>query len=506
MKKTVFCQLNLWKKYFNQKQQIVLFLILLIGLILRVVTALRTQLWRDEIYPLFTSRDNSLLDLLLIRHWDTAHPPLHYIFLHFWQRINYSPFFLRLPSLICSLFTLYLTPVLAKKIFSKNEVFPILALFFSSFSQNQIYFQVVNRPYSFVFFLTIISLIFFLDLLNRERFQLKDILLFSIINFFIFFTDYSGIWLLLSYAFLWFAHLIFYRERREKKINQLIFSGILTTGFFFIPILVPLIANFSQTAYLSRSNLSRFKYGDPIKNNLVFLDVFTGTTPKDTMPSVLPGKNNFLVWSFIKLAYSVAGLVALLKINKKNGLLLLILLTLPILISFSFSLFVYPFFSGENLWFVGLIIVIGIACLTSIIFKKNSILGLLIIIVWFLNFIKSFPGLYFHDPQYDYTSLIRELAKGGNKNKIALVTKDPEWMLVGLKYYNLALGLNVRYKIFNFDELDKLEANSNKIYFIQTMRYYNKGDEEDYYEEAKRLGCRLEEKQIDYFYFAECTK
>src|SRR3989344_3991389 len=128
----------LWKRYFNTREQILLWLILIIGIIARLVIAFQSQLWRDEFYFFDISRTKSIFDLVFQNYWDTVHPSFYYIVIHFWQKISIDPLFLRFPGIIFSFFILYLIPILAIKIFPRNKPFAFILLILYGLSQTQI--------------------------------------------------------------------------------------------------------------------------------------------------------------------------------------------------------------------------------------------------------------------------------------------------------------------------------------------------------------------------------
>ena len=43
-------QLNVWNRFFSKNEQLALAGLVLVGIVLRVINALQTQLWRDEAY------------------------------------------------------------------------------------------------------------------------------------------------------------------------------------------------------------------------------------------------------------------------------------------------------------------------------------------------------------------------------------------------------------------------------------------------------------------------
>ena len=209
-------------------------------------------MWRDEIYIFFTARDNSLWKLITQQHWDTAHPPLHSIFLHFWQMISTNPFWLRLPSLIASFFILYLVPVLAYKISKRYKLFPFIFLYIFSVSLTQISLNIVARPYPFVILLIIISLTFFFTILEEEINNIKLLIKFAFVNWLLVFLDYSAIWLFAVYLVFF---LIYYIFKIGHERLRYVFNGLLLSALCSLTVLPFLFGNFEQSMKLEENIL-----------------------------------------------------------------------------------------------------------------------------------------------------------------------------------------------------------------------------------------------------------
>jgi len=239
----------IWNTYFTWKEQLGLFIFVLLGTAIRGIVAFSTPLWRDEIYIFFTARNNSLWKLVTQQHWDTAHPPLHSILLQFWQMISNDPFMLRLPSVITSFFILYLVPILAVKIYKKNRLFPFMFLFVFVFSNTQISMNMVVRPYPFFILFMIISIILFLDILKSNHiFDLK-LIGFVIVNILLVHLDYSVVWLFFTYAIFFVWYLFF---KPKKLLIKPIFVALVLSALCSLTIVPLLLKNLSTSLELER--------------------------------------------------------------------------------------------------------------------------------------------------------------------------------------------------------------------------------------------------------------
>lgn len=251
----------LWNAYFSLKEQYVLFGLVLLGLAVRTINAIYTPLWRDEIYIFFIARDNSLWKLITQQHWDTAHPPLHSIFLHFWQIVSIEPFWLRVPSLIASLLILYLIPILAVKLNSRYHIFPFIFLFLFSLSHTQISLNMVARPYPFVSLLVIISLIIFLTMIENKKRNNKLLYQFVFTNFLAIQTDYSAGWLFVSYLVFFLIYYILNRKNTHQV--HYIFKGLLFSALVSLTVLPLLLGNLKNSLKLEAHLADKFTITDP---------------------------------------------------------------------------------------------------------------------------------------------------------------------------------------------------------------------------------------------------
>lgn len=254
--KKKFFPLPLWNAYFSAKEQLFLFLLVLVGMTLRIINAIYTPFWRDEIYIFYTARTNTLWQLLTQQHWDTAHPPLHSIFLHLWQLISIEPLWLRLPSLITSFFILYYLPILAISVSRKFKSLPFIFLFLFAISHTQISLNMVSRPYPFVSLLTILSLLVALKLHRQKVVSIKHAIPFIFINVLGFCIDYSFIWLFMTYFFVFIISLI--KDRRDERILVLA-KALIITQIILIPLYLVLYFNLSQSLHLESGARMKFE-------------------------------------------------------------------------------------------------------------------------------------------------------------------------------------------------------------------------------------------------------
>ena len=369
----------LWKRYFNTREQIVLWLILIIGIIARLVIAFQSQLWRDEVYFFDISRTKSIFDLVFQNYWDTVHPSFYYIVIHFWQKISIDPLFLRFPGIIFSFFILYLIPILAIKIFPRNKPFAFILLILYGLSQTQISLNVVVRPYPLVIFLTLISLILFIDILSNKNISKNKIIFFALINGLIGYTDYSGVWLIISYYCFAPLFLIIYKPNKRFRKNILLALGV--TIFTAIPWLLLFFRHLPNTLEIPGRNLSPFfdKNINILQANLWQLRFFSSTLYSDIL--IRLNLLSDIGQSILFIILSIIGIILSFRENKIQSLLIFVILFFPLIASFLFSLMISPIFLGRNLHVVSLMLLFGLAYLLSSVYRHRSLLTFVFLIM-----------------------------------------------------------------------------------------------------------------------------
>lgn len=205
-----------------------LFLILLAGLLLRLLAAQGRVFWFDEAITWSIAKQNLLQMTVAIVGGDN-HPPLYYLLLHFWLKLNDSEIFLRFPSIIFGLISIYLTYLIGKKII--NERVGIFSAAITSFSPLHIYFSGETRMYSLWTMLIMFGFYQFLKLLQKPK--TIHYILFTLWSLLALYTHYFTIFFLLALNLF----LILNRKKNQKILKNLIVLEIVII-FLFSPWLI----------------------------------------------------------------------------------------------------------------------------------------------------------------------------------------------------------------------------------------------------------------------------
>jgi uncharacterized membrane protein len=158
-----------------------IYLIILAGLVLRLIS-INQSLWLDEATSAMIAK-MSLVDMFTRFLPGDFHPPLYYLIIKYWTAVfGYSEVALRIPSVLFGLGTIYITYLIAKKVF--NNRVALLSGALIATSGLSIYYSQEARMYSLAALL--VSLLVYL-------FLKKKWILFSIFLVLLAATDYVSL-------------------------------------------------------------------------------------------------------------------------------------------------------------------------------------------------------------------------------------------------------------------------------------------------------------------------
>lgn len=189
-----------------------IYLILLIGLILRVIH-INQSLWLDEAIGAIAAKDFSYTGILFDFLRADNHPPLYYLTLKFWSSIfGYSEISLRSLSILFGLLTIYFTYLIAKKIWN-NQKFILFSTIFIATAPLHIYYSQEVRMYPMITLLSAVLIYIFLQLETSTK-KLWLWAFFSSLLFLTLASDYITVFL--------FPIFFIYSFINRKKLNWFI--------------------------------------------------------------------------------------------------------------------------------------------------------------------------------------------------------------------------------------------------------------------------------------------
>lgn len=153
--------------YKNNRNELALLAILLLGLFLRIYDLSTESIWFDEGGSVMYAELNIFQLLETVASKDCT-PPLYYVILHYWVGMfGESEFFVKLLSVIIGLSSIYILYKVGTLLFNKNVgLLSSLILAISSF---HIYYSQEARSYGLMVLLTLLSFYFLIKILKKRK-------------------------------------------------------------------------------------------------------------------------------------------------------------------------------------------------------------------------------------------------------------------------------------------------------------------------------------------------
>ena len=183
--------------------------ILLVFSVLRLCHISDYGLWLDEVFSLQAASGswNHLFEVVIN---DIVHPPLFYILLKIWVLVGGdSLLWLKILPLAFSILSIIPFYFIARRLNLKPAEF-LTAFMFISFNDYLIYYAQELRMYSMLQFLSLVSIWIFIKFISEES-ETKNLYVLFIINFLLIYTQYFGVFVVLTqffYICVWHRRLL----------------------------------------------------------------------------------------------------------------------------------------------------------------------------------------------------------------------------------------------------------------------------------------------------------
>jgi len=139
-----------------------IYLILILGFILRLLLLGNQSIWLDEAFSIYHSQKPAYEILAL----DDPSPPLYHLILHNWTGIfGISEFSVRFPSLIFGVISIYLIYLLGRRM--HKEKAGLFAALILAVSPINVFYSQEARAYSLLFMLSLASMYFYMKKKNK---------------------------------------------------------------------------------------------------------------------------------------------------------------------------------------------------------------------------------------------------------------------------------------------------------------------------------------------------
>lgn len=437
--------------------QISILFIILFGFFLRLNAAIKQSFWQDEVFIFDVSRSTSPEDILFLRLRDKSHPQLYYLFMHYWQKIDTSVLFLRLPSVAASSIAIYFVYLIGKT--TLNSSFGLLSSLMYAISPFYAGLGFQAKFYPFVFLLVFVSLYFLLKSFEQKMSNLR-VTAAALCAALAVYIDYSTIWYLGALG----AVLVIAVLGRDKKIKVIVNPLLKTLLLTLILISLSILPSAVDLPYILKSESF---LGE---KRLVAIDIslreFLG----------FHGYSSYLIpllfyCLFFRQIFKLLGN----KFDTRLRFLALFIIAgavLPLLVMSVVSLW-FPAINARNLWISGLIVPFGFAAWWMATVKKRLLLQIIVLGLPFLifSFSSSAFRLDYFSGKTDWGKITDSTIPYQSKKKVFIFLdyEDPYWDRMGpfrdyyLKGYDHKKLIS-NYKIVTIPMQNRLDEEMLKPY------------------------------------------
>jgi len=217
----------------RQWQYKFLFLLVVLGSILRVYGIRNESLWNDELASCYRSSFSTVEEVVTKGVVPDIHPPGYQIFMFFVQRTaGNSPTALRFPSAVAGILTIPLIFLIGRRLFNSST--GLAASAFLAVSPVHIWLSQEARPYTIMMLLTAVSVLLLKGLTDRLKAGTKmggaSVAAFIIVGILLEYIHYFGLLVLAMETSIIFLYSISVRRDRLK-----VFAICIVPFLAFIP-------------------------------------------------------------------------------------------------------------------------------------------------------------------------------------------------------------------------------------------------------------------------------
>ena len=211
----------------RKKDISLIFIIIFLSFAIRFPPILLTCFWPDEL----ASFQRAHLSIPQLLKELRGNQPLYEVFLHFWIKLGNSDLFVRIPSLIFGVLGVYFLYQLAKSLEKDKTSFTAGLLL--AFSPLHILFSRINRVYSLLTLLVILSWLYLWKWWKKKERNSLPFIVFTTLYLYAHFSAY------LSFIaqFVWCIG-VGIREKREKKDWSNLFLAFFSVLVLNLPWLI----------------------------------------------------------------------------------------------------------------------------------------------------------------------------------------------------------------------------------------------------------------------------
>lgn len=353
-------------------------LILLLGLILRLIR-IDQSFWLDEASQAIMS-SHSISSIWFGREGD-FHPPLSYIFSHFFLLISHNDIWLRMLPILFGIGSIYVLYLIGQKLFNKNIA--LIGAVLLAISPYHVYYSQEFRMYSQTVFFALLSIYFFTNVVKKGSFI--NVVSFAVVSAALIYTHYFGVFLLIS--------LLLYVFLSERNSMLTVIKAFLLIIFLYLPWVPQLLLQLKNGVGADQLLPG---WGNVL--NVPFLKAIPLTFLKFSIGRI-DFENNalyFMIAIVVLSLFFIPIIYAIKKYKESNVGFVIIWLFLPVTLALCVSFFI-PLFQPFRLLYVlpayYVLIAFGLSkmgrykniLLTAVVFVSIISLGSYYINQWFLR-------------------------------------------------------------------------------------------------------------------------
>jgi len=336
------------------KYILLLVLIILLGSFLRFYKLVDESFWQDEgatglavrkYTPMQMLDDIKVHGQILPGYYGYDDDlPLYYILVRGWTNIfGLSDFSLRAFSAFLGSLALLCIFYLAKYLF--DEKVALAATFLSSINMTLILYSQEARQYSYLFFLSMLSVIFLLKSLKEDK--IRHIAGFLIVSIFIIFTHFPWV-MFITFEGAYVLYVMYQDHSRKKKLHLGVIAAFFIIGLLYLTIIGNALNSTTDTVTLyGRPNFRQFaEFG---------LRLSTWIYPSESMrQKIYDTSFNFslLEWALLVSVLLTALLIGVMFLvgiknsfyKKESAIFMLFMIFVPLLFALALS-FIHPKFN-----------------------------------------------------------------------------------------------------------------------------------------------------------------
>ncbi|MCE1247661.1 MAG: glycosyltransferase family 39 protein [Firmicutes bacterium] len=392
-------------------------IILIIGAVLRFYKLSNPSLWLDEGHMLWIGL-KPLGEIIPFVNTYELHPPLYYLFMHFWLKLGTTEFIIRIPSVVAGVAGIYAVYLMARE--SAGHRTALLAAAFSSFSCFEILFCQEARMYPFLLLFSSLCIYHFIRALRTGRFV--NCFFFVITALLALYTDYRVIFILIAMTVWYFINI---REFGLRLKTMLISAAAIVAGS--VP-LIPIILHQSGPQGGGSSMALFFGPPDGPKFFKSIFSLFAG--------NVLPLEQGLInILAFAILAVLAWGTFIIFKSKDTGKTLFPALFFLSLAGMICYSLFKARIFSVHHIIFLSPVFMCLLAAVTMETGKLQRLI-IPVVVIAFLYFNLASLFLWYTSPfcqKQNFRALVSYVSSQTQPgDKIAIV---PEYQAYPFMYY-----------------------------------------------------------------------